>query len=72
MSITVLIGRGSYFHISLQFSDKNIDEIFGVKEIVTGDNREVGTPGHMPNPEVKHLIADGTAEGIRGRVGRCQ
>ena len=42
------------------------------KERVTGDKREVDTPGHMPNPEVKHIIADGTAEGIRGRVGRCQ
>ena len=27
-------------------------------------------PGPIPNPAVKHLIADGTTEGIRGRVGR--
>ena len=71
MSRTVLIGRGFYFHISLELSDKGCKDIWS-KEIVTGDNREVDTPGHMPNPEVKHLIADGTAEGIRGRVGRCQ
>ena len=47
-------------------------KVLGVIEIVAGDKREVETPGHMPNPEVKHFIADGTAEGIRGRVGRCQ
>ena len=29
-------------------------------------------PGLIPNPAVKHLIADGTTEGIRGRVGRCR
>ena len=26
----------------------------------------------MPNPAVKPFFADGTTEGIRGRVGRCQ
>ena len=26
----------------------------------------------MPNPAVKPSSADGTTEGIRGRVGRCQ
>ena len=72
MSRTVLIGRGFYFLISVAFSVRLTEKVFGVQEIVIGDNREVDTPGHMPNPEVKHFIADGTAEGIRGRVGRCQ
>ncbi len=30
------------------------------------------TPGSMPNPAVKPSSADGTAEAIRGRVGRCR
>ena len=29
-------------------------------------------PGHMPNPEVKPVSADGTVWGTYGRVGRCQ
>ena len=31
-----------------------------------------GTPGPMPNPEVKPASADGTVWGTHGRVGRCQ
>ena len=37
---------------------------------VSSGNRGVDPPGPMPNPAVKHSIADGTTEGIRGRVGR--
>ena len=37
---------------------------------VSSGNRGVDPPGPMPNPAVKHYIAGGTAEGIRGRVGR--
>ena len=37
---------------------------------VSGDPGGGDTPGSMPNPEVKPSSADGTAEGIRGRVGR--
>ena len=29
-------------------------------------------PGHMPNPEVKPVSADGTVWGTYGRVGHCQ
>ena len=29
-------------------------------------------PGHMPNPEVKPVSADGTVWGTYGRVGRRQ
>ena len=29
-----------------------------------------GTPGPIPNPEVKPPSADGTAESVRGRAGR--
>ena len=71
MSRAVLIGRGSYLLIVMNFLIKAV-KVFGVKERVAGDQREVDTPGHMPNPAVKHFVADGTAEGIRGRVGSCQ
>ena len=39
---------------------------------VFGGYRGGDTPGPMPNPAVKPSFADGTTEGIRGRVGRCQ
>ena len=39
---------------------------------VFGGNRGGDTPGPMPNPAVKPSFADGTTEGIRGRVGRRQ
>ena len=38
----------------------------------SGVNREMDPPGLIPNPAVKHLTADGTTKGIRGRVGRCR
>ena len=36
-----------------------------------GDYREGETPGPIPNPEAKPLIADNTADFICGNVGRC-
>ena len=39
---------------------------------VSGDYGERVPPSSMPNLAVKPLIADGTTEGIRGRVGRCR
>ena len=36
-----------------------------------GGYRERETPGPIPNPEAKPLIADNTADFICGNVGRC-
>ena len=36
-----------------------------------GGYREGETPGPIPNPEAKPLIADNTADFICGNVGRC-
>ena len=36
-----------------------------------GGYRERETPGSIPNPEAKPLIADNTADFICGNVGRC-
>ena len=48
---------------------KQIDAKAFIHKVSSG-NRGVDPPGPMPNPAVKHSIADGTTEGIRGRVGR--
>ena len=37
---------------------------------LVGGHGRGGTPGPMPNPEVKPPSADGTAERVRGRAGR--
>ena len=42
------------------------------KELFSGGHGGRGTPGPMPNPEVKPASADGTVWGTHGRVGRCQ
>ena len=42
------------------------------KEISAGGNSDSGTPGNMPNPEVKPVSADGTVWGTHGRAGLCQ
>ena len=39
---------------------------------ISGGHSGGVTPGSMPNPAVKPSSADGTAEAIRGRVGRCR
>ena len=39
--------------------------------ICLGGYRERETPGPIPNPEAKPLIADNTADCICGNVGRC-
>ncbi len=50
--------------------------IYGVHRVflnwISGGHSGRVTPGSMPNPAVKPSNADGTAEGIRGRVGHCQ
>ena len=38
----------------------------------SGDHSAVEPPGPIPNPEVKHCSADGSAAIGRVRVGRCQ
>ena len=35
-----------------------------------GGHREEGTPDPIPNSEVKPLLAESTAEEVRGRIGR--
>ena len=56
---------------SLRKSAKQVTQINSGEEYkFSGVNREMAPPGLIPNPAVKHLIADGTTEGIRGRVGR--
>ena len=37
---------------------------------LVSDHGGGGTPGPIPNPEVKPPSADGTAESVRGRAGR--
>ena len=37
---------------------------------MAGGHGRGGTPGPVPNPEVKPPSADGTAEEVRGRAGR--
>ena len=37
---------------------------------LVSDHGRGGTPGPIPNPEVKPPSADGTAERVRGRAGR--
>ena len=44
---------------------KQIDVRAFIHKVSSG-NRGVDPPGPMPNPAVKHSIADGTTEGIRG------
>ncbi len=38
----------------------------------SGDHSKVEPPGSIPNPEVKHLCADGSVAKGHVRVGRCQ
>lgn len=38
----------------------------------SGDHGKVEPPGSIPNPEVKHLCADGSVAKGHVRVGRCQ
>lgn len=38
--------------------------------LLVSDYGREGTPGPIPNPEVKLPSADGTAEEVRGRAGR--
>ena len=38
--------------------------------LLVSDHGRGGTPGPIPNPEVKPPSADGTAEEVRGRAGR--
>ena len=38
--------------------------------LLVSDHGRGGTPGPIPNPEVKLPSADGTAEEVRGRAGR--
>ena len=45
---------------------------WGYMNWISGGQSGGVTPGSMPNPAVKPSFADGTTEGIRGRVGRCQ
>ena len=44
----------------------------GIQIWISGGRSGGVTPGSMPNPAVKPSSADGTAEAIRGRVGRCR
>ena len=45
---------------------------WGYMNWISGGHSGGVTPGSMPNPAVKPSSADGTAEAIRGRVGRCR
>ncbi len=45
---------------------------WGYMNWISGGQSGGVTPGSMPNPAVKPSSADGTAEAIRGRVGRCR
>ena len=45
---------------------------WGYMNWIPGGHSGGVTPGSMPNPAVKPSSADGTAEAIRGRVGRCR
>ena len=42
----------------------------GERPLLAGGHGRGGTPGPVPNPEVKPPSADGTAEEVRGRAGR--
>jgi len=59
-----------HFDLKSNLKSLELDKVRGSQYKVSGGNRGGDTPGPMPNPAVKPSIADGTAKGIRGRVGR--
>ena len=58
------------FSVFLHFVKES--DSWGYMNWISGGQSGGVTPGSMPNPAVKPSSADGTAEAIRGRVGRCR
>ena len=58
------------FSVFLHFVKES--DSWGYMNWISGGQSGGVTPGSMPNPAVKPSSADGTAEAIRGRAGRCR